>query len=817
MVAIGRTSWRHRAGKRLAPASLPAALIGFLAGAATVLCPIPPATDAAPLVTGGREPKSYSETVQQLRVSAGPPLAGFYAVESRFTFNVLDSVSYDPTSGGVSFVGHLDPRFDGPPIPYLQHLATLLDLPPGKLEPRFSLNTDQASRRTMQAKVASAAFTRSAMLAPFAQAFDSQGVVTWFGRPLLLSLGLSPIQGHRLPGFLGATVEQPSPGKVRIVSIVGGSPADAAGLLPGDEITRFNGRAPSSTGDFDRLVRFAGSGSQVSISYVRNGHAADASSTLAPDGNRDPWWRATQFDVAALLPAASQGKPTVERLKDFAANDPAGVQLPPELVEGLVGAHHESVPEYGGISPNSQLARLLFDVDYSVIKRLPHRVDLKQRLPGYQTLFDWAASHPQIQQSMAGYRIWISVAKMEVAQSRSGTTLVMRDAALRFNFVRETADGRDVATGNPSPAQGYANVLTPLYDELAREYPALHELREVAKLAAAAAWIRTKTPGFRLPAAGRVSWTGPLRVPGLTFLQTPRAGSDDIWLVPHGGINLTPFYWQGPPVIPTDERAPELSGRCPAGLPPSQGRCVGAIPTPPSRDTTIGPVPPKKCPPGTSLQGGGCVRQTTIGPVPPKRCPWGSYLQGTVCVKETYVRPELSKQEKLIELRREAREEQLALNFAGLEVCWDGVWAVLGAKTEGPSVSFGRIADILRHAREHNGQVPPAEQREDAAAEDSAGEVFEHAKRFLEIQAEIEALTGERAAAQRKLEERLKRLYVRLPNDSYTVNISREAAPGQNYIPDDVTSVPPAKQLPLVDTRPFPIDGRPPSDFPDRR
>lgn len=609
---------------------------------ALALCLAPMAALAGPLPPGGATPALPEQAIGTLRPSEDRLPSGLYALEAGMGFNTLDAVHYDAAAGRLSLVGHFDPRFQGPQIPYLQHLASLLDLPAGS-EPMFSLATTAASRRAMQAKVAATSFSQRAVLAHFAKSFDGRGAVTHLGRAILPSLGLSPIQGHRPPGFFGAVVEPLPSGAVRVTGLFAGSPADDAALGAGDEIVRFNGRVPFSAAEFERLVRFAGAGNKVTVAYVRRGQPAEVTIRLVADANPDPWEGATRSDVGALLhqaagqadrakaaylagvladhtgaparlpvlkelaravgappEAASEAvlartvlqrldakaaqafeaelarapdidsalksallaieteAPTAGRLGELARNSPNGFQVPPEVVELLVGARHESVPEYFGMAPGSQLARLMFEADYAVLKPLGHRTDLKGRLPGYQTLFEFADRNPQIRQSMSSYRIWISVAKMDAAQSQSGTTLAIRNAAMRFNFVRDGADGRP-APGPPSPVQAYGDMLTSLYDELAQDYFPLHEVREAAKIAAAAAWLRQKTPSLRLPAEGRVAWTGPRQVPGMTFLQMPKAGAEDIWLVPHGGLNLTPFP-QGSVglVIPMDRGTPDL-------------------------------------------------------------------------------------------------------------------------------------------------------------------------------------------------------------------------------------------------------------------
>ena len=619
---------------------------------AAALCLAPVALFAGPLPPGGAAPALPEQAIDALRPSEERLPSGIYALESGMGFNTLDAVNYDAATGRLSLVGHFDPRFQGPQIPYLQHLATLLDLPAAS-EPMFSLDTVPASRRTMQAKVAGTSFSQRGMLSHFGKSFDGHGAVTHLGRAILPSLGLSPIRGHRPPGFFGAVVEPLPSGAVRVTGLFANSPADDAGLSAGDEIVRFNGRIPFSATEFERLVRFAGAGNKVTVSYVRRGQPADVTIRLVADANPDPWEGATRSDVGALLhhaagqadrakaaylggvlaahlgtpsrlpvlkelaravgtspDAASEpalartvlqrldakaaqafdtelartpdidgalkaalqaietAAPTADRMGEFARNSPSGFQVPAELVELVVGAHHEATPDYFGMAPTSQLARLMFEADYAAIKPIGHRTDLRGRLPGYQTLFEFSDKNPQMRDTMSTYRIWISVVKMDVAQSQSGTTLMIRDAAMRFNFLRDGADGRP-ARGAPSPAQAYGDMLTSLYDELAQDYFSLHEVREAAKVAAATVWLRQKTPSLRLPAEGRVLWTGPKRVPGMTFMQMPKVVTGDILLIPHGGLVLTPFP-QGSVglVIPMDRGAPELSNLPPLQTPP---------------------------------------------------------------------------------------------------------------------------------------------------------------------------------------------------------------------------------------------------------
>ena len=105
-----------------------------------------------------------------------PQPTDVYALEHALAFNVLDKVAFDPSSGQISLLGHFDDRYRGPGIPYLQHLATLLDSP----RPRFTLNwTPESSARVdrlFQRMDSDAELRR--MARDWATPFDANGHVT---------------------------------------------------------------------------------------------------------------------------------------------------------------------------------------------------------------------------------------------------------------------------------------------------------------------------------------------------------------------------------------------------------------------------------------------------------------------------------------------------------------------------------------------------------------------------------------------------------------------------------------------------------------
>jgi hypothetical protein len=192
-----------------------------------------------------------------------------------------------------------------------------------------------------------------------------------------------------------------------------------------------------------------------------------------------------------------------------------GFLIPPELVEEEYHIHPEMTPQYLGVPPDSQLARLMLASDY-LAKQLSNRQDLKRTIPGYQTKIEYQILHPETDRTdKSAYRVWISVADINAVQSREGRTLALRQARMRFNEKETDNEAQDLPS---QQAGGYDDVLTGLYDQFELQFPVLHELREAAKLAAVAAWMRKQNPSVRLPAEGRTSWKGPEKVEGLVYI-----------------------------------------------------------------------------------------------------------------------------------------------------------------------------------------------------------------------------------------------------------------------------------------------------------
>jgi PDZ domain len=569
---------------------------------------------------------------------------GIYKLDREYDFNVLDAVYYDAATNQISLTGHRDGRFKGSRIPYLQHLATLLETP----KPSFTLTVTPASKKKVDTLFNTLNKQQGRqMTAELTAIMDKYDAVSSVGRYMLPALGVYPTADNKAPGYFG--VETRLSGAPIVTRVALGSPAAQVGLAGGNQIIRFNGERVFTPGQLSKLVRFAGAGSSVEVVYRDGQQIISKDVTLTADYNADPWAGFNRFDFLAgfyraegrkdaahivdaigqamdkdsdnyatmmnLFTALDLGneanalrragrsngpganevgisfgrmvsqrldeifefsghpvvaaynanlrrkrgwedavgasfdqwresmKPKLGDMIDHAFERPGGVQIAPELVEGLFHVHAEMTPEYRGVASNSLLARAMLAGDY-LAKRLINRPDIRFKIPRYQTEYEFNRSHPEFDKAEFDGHLWISVAQMDAAQSAAGDTLEFQKVKMRFNIREYDKNHRDL----PSKPGGYEELLTSLYDDFAQEYPTLHELQEAAKLSAAAQWLRAKSPSIKLSTQGVTAWHGPSKLPGLLYVYLNRRGADLIpTLISVGGVLLDPFpQWHGP-------------------------------------------------------------------------------------------------------------------------------------------------------------------------------------------------------------------------------------------------------------------------------
>ncbi len=594
--------------------------------------------------------------------------SGYFALEDEIAFNVLERIAFDPATRQVTLIGRADPRYVGPRIPYLQHLATLLENPAPEFTLEWTPQTERAVSdffRRMDDPHEMAAFAGTA-----GAIFTPDGMPTASGRRVLARAGIHPVAGNRRPGFLGLRVRSTTEGDqtfgVVVQEVVPGSPAARAGLRPNDRLMSVHGSQALHPHEFVAIVRRAGAGTTIDIMGLRESRLFREQVALG-EGQGDPWDGYTRADIVALLlrhtgngegAKVIEAYQTVQRLTDnpylllpainqlyLAANTPLrgfetamanynavfddvrGGRLTErqairriffDLLEGmeytlrlpaasLTGPYQRAVrsgvdpesafdavvvsdlhrqvtevalaealrtvlrrqeemvitardigqktgvvpvvrPQYIGLPPDSQTARVMFQADY-LGKTLFFAPSLARRVPGYRTEYahDIERKLP-VQRDALTTRAWLSVGALDLAQGGDGNILEIRELKMRFNMRDRRAGGKEVFTSG-----GYPELLTGLYDDMARVLPPLHELREVAKMRVAALWILSKAPDFRLPKEGRTAWRGPDSAPmPVHLIWSPH--HDPVRAVAAGGVSLAfpdvPPVPRGVPLVP---------------------------------------------------------------------------------------------------------------------------------------------------------------------------------------------------------------------------------------------------------------------------
>ncbi len=242
---------------------------------------------------------------------------GLYRLEEDITFNVLDRAEFNPESGLLTLAGHLDTRYATGRIPYLQHLAELIDHP----RPEFSLNWTPQSEREVDAFLARLDDPdyQDELLGDWTSWIGDGGKPTAVGKALLPLLGVQPIKNGGAGGLLGIQIRY-GDRSVVVTALAPGSAAVRAGIRVGDEITLVNNRQFSHPYTFARFIDRLGAGSKVQLNMLRDGDFMDISVTLdAAPG--DPWDRLTRYELVGAILHAVKNHPAAQMVETVGVQD----------------------------------------------------------------------------------------------------------------------------------------------------------------------------------------------------------------------------------------------------------------------------------------------------------------------------------------------------------------------------------------------------------------------------------------------------------------------------------------------------------------
>jgi hypothetical protein len=516
-------------------------------------------------------------------VAAGGDLS---ALDRKITFNVLDHVEYEPGNGRLVLMGHRDAGYATSGIPYLQYLATLLEHP----SPQFSLEwTRESEARVAELRNRLGSDDEWRRLAgEWGRWIDDSEHVTPAGRYFMPLFGIQvPPAGQKmdkyqvLSGVFQAVGEQqaseivaafgalhramPNPGLPQLYGLF--RAAGVYDLFVNDRSEMQAGRMTEHQvqvdvyramfKSFDRALNYSGQPTSTAFeNALRRGQTPDAAMEAA----------ISEFD-RQFEGAYGQALRRLYRSKpEF--------QIPVTLINASLRDTLKVEPKFIGVDASTLLAKLLLDADVAA-KKLLNAPELADKIPGYQTQVTHRLSRPGSRRSphASTSRLWISVEQIDALRSGDGNILALGETKMRFNMRERGQDGRDLSNQRPGD---YEALLTSLYDAFARAYsPVFHELREAAKLAYVAQWLKARNTAYRLPTTHLATWRAPATVPGVIFISWSADPSrPDIQTVSAiGGISLrVPPVGPGACVkfcddkIPVDQRIKPISAIPPSAI-----------------------------------------------------------------------------------------------------------------------------------------------------------------------------------------------------------------------------------------------------------
>lgn len=166
----------------------------------------------------------------------------------------------------------------------------------------------------------------------------------------------------------------------------------------------------------------------------------------------------------------------------------------------------ESEPVYReGLAPNSELARTFLEADWN-LKTLTGRPELVKQVPDHLTphqfLFQRETAAGQYNTSGVEFRLWLKPESAPLSYGSGKRVLAFQTPQVSINAEMLSLPGASPAmvTMIQSGLNEYGKLITRNYDSYAKALPALHRLREAAKVLAFANWARAQ--GIQLQPSG---------------------------------------------------------------------------------------------------------------------------------------------------------------------------------------------------------------------------------------------------------------------------------------------------------------------------
>lgn len=491
---------------------------------------------------------NVSSTVRAALPSVVSPPSGFYSLDPLVGFDTLDGVSYNPAQGTLSLFGRRT-RSDGKAdVHYLDLLAAAID----SNKPVFSLEWTPSSQREVDRALAYYADDRNndTLTIRLSKIFDANGRLNRKGASFFKALGVDVREGMNRYEFNASLLTASGRPNAGTALRAFGSMVEA--IKRNDPAARNSSieDLANALGLYAFIAENAARyrNGQITIDQLMDLVMPRILSGLAnafgwnDSPYVDKYWRlrrsGSSYENAgneALFDLQNDLNTLPRKALDAITAKMSEIVVPPDVMREVLGAEPRVRPVLTGLPDHTRLALTACEADV-FCKSLFDMPGLQAKVPRYRGYFAWLRDRGQHPATGEGH-LWISPGDFELLESTDGKTLRFGRTPMKFHIEKYESGRRSVA--NPQ-LSAYADLLTACYDDIAREYLVLHQLRECTKMVAVAQWLKQRGYTVSLPRAGREGVNLPVELPGVIYMvMAVKQGPVGEILTAAGGVDFS--------------------------------------------------------------------------------------------------------------------------------------------------------------------------------------------------------------------------------------------------------------------------------------
>jgi hypothetical protein len=473
-----------------------------------------------------------------------PSFTGIYTLQALMDFDCLDGVAFDPSQGVLSLFGHQNRKDRLYRIAYLDHLATAMECESPTIDLRWAPGSEREVDRALN-------IDDKVLIDRLGTLYDGQGRLLPMGAWWFRLGGADVKEGMTRYKVNAAALKATGRDNDATALLILEKVEEALGKNDLDTATSFRKLLFKYIGIHDKAEELYRQSEQGTITEAQflDRTCAMYVGAIAPVFGQDAktyedmYWsnrqrgvepeRAVENAVAVIVSPENQ-KPWLRQIifKDLFRNL-SEVHVPPASAHQILGVVPRVSVNFSNLPPRSLMARVAFEADVFG-KLLMVMPDLKKKIPRYRTYFEWRRATGGASSDNEGH-LWFSPDGFELNESADGALLQFGRTPVRINLHKKVS-GKSV---EDPVLQQYADELTGLYDDIADEYPILHELRECMKMVAVADWLKKHQVHLSLPREGRVLWNPPLEIPGIVqIVIAAKEGPVGMMLWALGGVDF---------------------------------------------------------------------------------------------------------------------------------------------------------------------------------------------------------------------------------------------------------------------------------------